>query len=121
EAKVKDIEIHGGCNNWYVEVKEPPRSYRVDIGYQSKRGEFYCVSRSNVVTTPRPNVADQIDENWTDFDAKAAERIYAMSAGFSAAPSPSSQDIKDLFEERLRRPMTAPPISSFGLGGAKDK
>lgn len=118
EAKVKDIEIHGGCNNWYVEVKNPPRSYRIDIGYISRRGDFFCVSRSNVVTTPRPNVADAIDENWTDLDARAAERIYAMSAGFGAASAPSSQDIKELFEERLRRPLNSPPISSAGMGGA---
>src|SRR5947208_2996456 len=33
ESIVKDIEIHGGCNNWYVEVSNPPRSFRIDVGY----------------------------------------------------------------------------------------
>src|SRR5882757_4486452 len=33
ELIVKDVEIHGGANNWYVEVSNPPRSYRIDIGY----------------------------------------------------------------------------------------
>jgi len=28
----RDIEIHGGCNNWYIDVASPPRSFRVDIG-----------------------------------------------------------------------------------------
>jgi len=115
EAVVRDVEIHGGCQNWYLEVKDPPKSYRVDIGYTSRRGNFYVVSRSNVVTTPRPNVSDAIDENWSDIDASSAERIYAMSAGFDPNHSPSSLELKELFEERLRRPMSEAPLSSVTL------
>src|SRR5262245_42594937 len=115
EAVVRDVEIHGGCQNWYLEVKDPPKSYRVDIGYTSRRGNFYVVSRSNVVTTPRPNVSDVIDENWSDIDAASAERIFAMSAGFDPNQSPSSLELKELFEERLRRPMAEAPLSSVTL------
>src|SRR5260370_30543654 len=52
EAIVKDIDIHGGFHNWYVEVQQPSKSYRVDIGYLSKRGQFFVIARSNTVTTP---------------------------------------------------------------------
>src|SRR5437762_887162 len=93
EAIVKDIEIHGGCNNWYIDVHNPPRSFRVDIGYLSRHGQFYVLSRSNVVSTPRAGVSDLIDENWADIDAKKADRIYAMSGGFD--PSMSSLELKD--------------------------
>ena len=37
ESIVRDIEIHGGCNNWYIDVANPPRSYRIDIGYLAKQ------------------------------------------------------------------------------------
>jgi len=114
ESIVKDIDIHGGCNNWYVDVANPPRSFRVDIGYLSTRGRFYALARSNVVSTPRAGVSDIIDENWADFDAKQADRIYAMSGGFD--PTASSLELKQLFEERLRRPLGSPAISSFGSG-----
>ena len=40
ESIVRDIDIHGGCNNWYIDVANPPRSYRVDIGYLSRSGQF---------------------------------------------------------------------------------
>ena len=40
ESPIRDIEIHGGCNNWYIEVSDPPRSFRVDIGYISRTGQF---------------------------------------------------------------------------------
>jgi hypothetical protein len=114
ESIVRDIEIHGGCNNWYVDVSNPPRSFRVDIGYLSGRGRFYVLARSNVVSTPRAGVSDVIDENWADIDSHAADRIYAMSAGFD--PGVSSLELKQLFEERLRRPLGSPSISSFGSG-----
>jgi hypothetical protein len=114
ETVVRDIDIHGGCNNWYIDVANPPRSYRVDIGYLSPRGRFYVLARSNVVTTPRAGVSDVIDENWADIDAKKADRIYAMSGGFD--PTASSLELKQLFEERLRRPLGSPTVTSFGSG-----
>jgi uncharacterized protein len=114
EMVVRDIEIHGGCNNWYIDVSNPPRSFRVDIGYLSRKGHFYVLARSNVVSTPRAGISDVIDENWADIDAKKADRIFAMSGGFD--PSMSSLELKQLFEERLRRPLGSPSISSFGSG-----
>ncbi len=114
ETIVRDIDIHGGCNNWYIDVANPPRAYRIDIGYLSRSGQFYVLARSNVVTTPRAGISDIIDENWADFDAKKADRIYAMSGGFD--PSMSSLELKQLFEERLRRPLGSPSITSFGSG-----
>jgi hypothetical protein len=115
ESIIRDIDIHGGCNNWYIDVQNPPRSYRVDIGYLSRAGRFYVLARSNVVSTPRAGVSDVIDENWSDIDAKKADRIYAMSGGFD--PSASSLELKQLFEERLRRPLGSPAVTSFGSGG----
>jgi hypothetical protein len=115
ERIVRDIDVHGGSNNWYVDVNDPPRSYRIDVGYLSKSGRFYVLARSNVVTTPRAGVSDVIDENWADLDAKKADRIYAMSGGFD--PGASSLELKQLFEEKLRRPLGSPAVSSFGSGG----
>jgi len=114
ESILRDIDIHGGVSNWYIEVQNPPRSYRIDIGYLSRGGQFYCLARSNVVMTPRAGISDVIDENWADIDAGKAERIYAMSGGFD--PAASSLELKELFEERLRRPMGSPSVSSFGSG-----
>jgi hypothetical protein len=114
ESVVRDIDIHGGCNNWYIDVNNPPRSFRVDVGYLARSGRFYVLARSNIVCTPRAGVSDVIDENWADFDTQQADRIYAMSAGFD--PGASSLELKQLFEERLRRPMGSPAVTSFGSG-----
>jgi uncharacterized protein len=114
ESPVRDIEIHGGCNSWYIDVTNPPRSYRIDIGYLAKSGLFYVLARSNVVTTPRPGLSDRIDQNWADLDLEKADKIFAMSGGFD--PTVSSLELKQLFEERLRRPIGAPSVTAFGSG-----
>jgi hypothetical protein len=113
ESIIRDIDIHGGVSNWYIEVSNP-RSYRVDIGYLAKSGMFYVLARSNVVLTPRAGVSDVIDENWADIDTMKADRIFAMSAGYD--PTASSLELKELFEERLRRPIGSPSVTSFGSG-----
>lgn len=115
ERAVRDIEIHGGVSNWYIDVTQPPRSYRVDIGYLTRSSRFYVLARSNPATTPQPGVSDAVDTNWADLDPRKADRLYAMSSGFD--PAASSLEVKQFFEERLRRPLGAPTITSLGSGG----
>ena len=106
ERHVRDISIHGGVNNWYIDVLEPPRSYRIDIGYLSRRGRFYVLARSNVVTTPKAGVTDALDENWANVQ-KQFERIQNPSSngnGNGTTHHNTQIDLRDLFEERLRRP-----------------
>jgi hypothetical protein len=113
ERVAREIEIHGGVSNWYIDVHDPPKSYRVDIGYQADNGRFVALSRSNSITTPSPGSSDALDQNWNDI-AKDYERIYSLSGGYSEQPS--SDDLKELFEERLRRPMGTPMVTKFGVG-----
>jgi hypothetical protein len=113
ETPVRDIFIHGGSNHWYIDVPQPPRTYRADIGYISRRGEFFVLARSNVVTPPKAGTTEAIDAGLADLDVKKAERILAMSTGFE---SPGNPDLKELFEERLRRPLGAPKETAFGTG-----
>ena len=110
---IRDIEIHGGVNNWYVDVLEPPRSFQMDIGYLCPDGRFLSLARSNVVSTPPPGAVDALDHNWTEV-AQDFERIYAMSGGYS--PEGDNRELKNLFEERLHRPMGATLATRFGLG-----
>jgi len=113
ERQVRDIPIHGGVNNWYVDVLEPPRSYRIDIGYMSRRGKFYVLARSNVATTPKAGVTDTLDENWSNVQ-KHFERIHNPSAnGNGSSHHAAPIDLRDLFEERLRRPMSSATLQNL--------
>jgi uncharacterized protein len=115
ERVLRDIPIHGGVNNWYVDVYNPPCSFQLAIGYlASDEGRFFSLCRSNVVTTPPAGAS--VDHNWVDVE-RNCEKIYSMSGGY--ANNGDNGPLRELFEERLRRPMGSPMVARFG-GGAQN-
>jgi hypothetical protein len=112
---IRDVEVHGGVNNWYLDVYNPPKSYQLDIGYLSPCGRFFCLARSNVVNTPPATAGNAFDKNWADV-AKDFDRIFALSGGYSE--SEANGDLKEVFEERLQRPIGDPSALQFGPGAA---
>jgi len=113
EQPVRDIPIHGGVCNWYIDVMNPPRSYRVDIGYLSRRNKFYVLARSNIVTTPRAGCSDVLDQNWASVQDQA-DRIFHQSGGRDAGSA--AGDMRDIFEERLNRPLNGLVLTTLGTG-----
>ncbi|HTU23858.1 MAG TPA: DUF4912 domain-containing protein [Pirellulales bacterium] len=113
ERIVEDIIIHGGVSNWYLHVAGPVKNYRVEIGYLAVSGRFFSIARSNVVTPPAPGTSDAIDEHWSGV-AENFDKIYAMSGGYAAEGA--NQELQQLFEERLRRPMGSPLMTRYGEG-----
>ena len=116
ERVVREIDVHGGVTNWYIDVASPPQRFRVEIGYRAINGKFFSIARSNMVDTPAPDSSDTIDENWTDV-AENYERVYAMSGGY--AEDNNSGELHELFEENLRRPMSPSSSSQFGSGAER--
>lgn len=112
----REILIHGGVNHWYVDVQSPPRQFRMEIGYATAGSQFYCLARSNSVTTPPAGTSDAVDENWVDIDENA-DRIFAMSGGYT--PQGTSLELQELLEERLRRPMGNPMQTRYGGGASR--
>jgi len=112
----REIAIHGGVSHWYVDVQTPPQQFRMEIGYLTANGQFYCLARSNTVTTPPAGTSDSVDENWADIDQNA-DRIFAMSGGYSDRGT--SLELQELLEERLQRPMGTPMQTRFGGGAAR--
>jgi len=109
ERQVRDIEIHGGVNNWYIDVVNPPRSYRVDVGYLTRRGKFFILARSNVVCTPQVGASEVLDQNWASVQDEA-HRIFSRSGGSG------SRDLSEVFEERLGRPLNGLSFQSLMTG-----
>ncbi|WP_197525335.1 DUF4912 domain-containing protein [Pseudobythopirellula maris] len=107
----REIRIHGGVSNWYIDVADPPCQFRAEVGYAVEGGDFYCLARSNTVTTPAPGSADMVDTNWSDV-AEKADQIYAMSGGYSHGGV--SIELQELLEERLRRRLGRPSQTRYG-------
>ena len=100
ETVQRDIPIHGGVDTWYIDVQEPPKRFRVAIGYLTPGDEFHAICRSNTVETPSPGECERLDEHWHDI-ADDYERIYSLSGGYDD----DGGDLKEMFEERLHRAM----------------
>lgn len=114
-SQVRDIEIHGGVNNWYVDVQDPPKSYQMEIGYLVMEDRFVSLARSNIVqTTEATRLAKGTDGNWLGIE-EDYDRIFALSGGYE---DNADSNLKDVFEERLRRPMGHPHATKFGLGAS---
>jgi hypothetical protein len=100
EAPLRDIAVHGGCNHWYIDVPQPPRSYRADIGYLSRRGTFFVLARSNVIMPPVAGASEVLDEGGSASD-RAAEYL---DAGMTN---------RELFDDHFHRPLKE---NAFGTG-----
>ncbi len=112
----RDIDIHGGVNNWYVDVDNPPKSFQLELGYVAEDGKFVCLTRSNVVSTPPVGTLKPMDGNWAGV-AEDFDRVYALSGGYSEQGNHS--DLRDFFEERLRRPMGPSMTTRFGVAAVR--
>lgn len=113
ETVARDIEIHGGVRNWYIEVDNPPSRFRMLMGYITAGERFFELARSNTVVTPAPGGKSATDDHWADI-AKDAEHIYAMSGGYG--DDTQTGDLTEVFEEQLKRTMDADVLSQFGSG-----
>ncbi len=101
---LRDIEIHGSVNNWYIDVDSPPRSFQLEIGYLAPGTKFVCLARSNTVTTPAVGAVKPA--NGAFFHAEEDyDRIYALSGGY--LEEGDNSDLKSLLGDRLRRPISS--------------
>ncbi|MGI6554215.1 MAG: DUF4912 domain-containing protein [Bacillota bacterium] len=79
-----DIQIQDNAESWYIHVGKPNHSFFVDLGRVLPDGRFYCIARSNIVTTPTNRVSDIIDPNWLPneavWNALRAQELDALSS-----------------------------------------
>ncbi len=109
----RDIEIHGGSRNWYIEWSGEAASFRVLIGYLSLNGRFHVMAKSNIVRTPAAGSADAVDEHWSDLGAES-ERIFAISGGYDTELE--TGELQEMLEDRLHRSLGAPALAKLGAG-----
>jgi len=64
-----DIQIQDYAESWYIHVGKPNHTFFVDLGRVLPDGRFYCIARSNFVTTPSNRISDVIDPNWLPIEA----------------------------------------------------
>jgi hypothetical protein len=90
---VREIEVHGGVKNWFIDVREPMRC-RVELGYLSTSGRFHSLVRSNAVSVPPATQADTLD----GLRANARE---AVSCHYEPGQRPEAIRLRIVREEVL--------------------
>jgi hypothetical protein len=113
EQTERDITVHGCVRNWYIDVNDPPRAFRVGVGYKTPQGRFHLLAKSNKVTTPLPSAGDVMDHHWTDI-AENYQKYFALSGGYDEGGADG--ELREVFEQQLRRPMSVPSFAQFGAG-----
>ena len=112
---VRDIQIHGGVNNWYIDVDNPPKGFQIDIGYLTADGSFLGLARSNVVITPQSGPPARRTAT-----GPASQRISTASTRSAAVTTSCNHaDLKELFEERLAPPDGLADGHPFRFGRAE--
>ena len=112
ETIERDIVIHGGVRNWYLDLNGTPGRFRVMIGYLSGN-RFHMLAKSNIVRTPTPGTTDATEDHWSDI-ARDAERIFALSGGYDSEQE--TTELQEVFEDRLKRSMGGPQLAQYGSG-----
>lgn len=107
EEIVRDIPIHGGVRNWYIDVEDPPGEFRVALGYLTDCGKFHLVAKSNIVETPFPGKVDAMKGHWDDI-ADNHQKFFALSGGYTE--DRSNDELRNVFEQQLQRPMSTPSM-----------
>ena len=107
---IRDISVHGGVNNWYLDVKDPPSTFIVELGYLTKEKKFHPTLSSNIVETPQQQVIDELDKldgNWKGV-ADDLGRVFKLSSSEG-----HSRELKEVMEEQLGRPMSPQLLSRY--------
>ena len=111
ERVVREIEIHGGVKNWFIDLRQP-MSCRVEIGYKARCGSFHRLCQSNHVSAAPPDRKDSLNIHWKDIDPDCS-RIFSLSGGYS--DNNGAEEVRSLFQERLGQPLLPPKPSQQAL------
>jgi hypothetical protein len=105
-----DINLNHYTNNWYINVAQPNRSFCVDLGYIAEDGNFVTIVRSNIVTTPRDQISDVIDEEWMIIE-EDFRKMYRLATGSGLGNS--SLELVESLIKRLEKEIGSGAVSSL--------
>lgn len=85
---VRDVEIHGECDHWFVPVEHPPGTFKLEIGYAAPSGRFFALAKSRRVTTPRPGSKAAERVSWNRSTATGGNGVYRAAPARTAVTDP---------------------------------
>jgi hypothetical protein len=104
-----DVTLKGLANNWYINVSSPDRSWVVDIGILTRKGNFYLLARSNTVATPHFGMSDALDAEWM-MPEEEYWRLFGLSGGFGVGKG--SLEVREMVRRRIEEQISSAAVSS---------
>jgi len=74
-----DVKIEGNASNWYIKLPQANRKYVADYGF-FKETHYVSLLRSNVAISPRDDISDQTDAEWSLTDDQFRKILKASGA-----------------------------------------
>lgn len=83
--RYQDYYLSEQCNQWFLSHLTPNRTYCVDVGVETKEGNFFSVLRSNPIDTPRASEQEaglftNAVANWKQGKTKNPEWLEGFSS-----------------------------------------
>ncbi len=60
---IRDVDISGDVNSWFVHVDDSSEAYRLHIGYLTPKGRFFALARSGTIVPPHPSNTGTFDQS----------------------------------------------------------
>ncbi len=97
-----DIEVGLHAANWYINLCCDHVTYCSEMGLRTPEGEFFPLTRSNVVTTPRANLSGRGDLIWMEVKANHKNNAFVHVAGSSKRSGLSHRSKENLIKPRRK-------------------
>ena len=104
-----DIDLRGLATTWYINVNQPDRSWVVEIGIVSRKGDFHALARSNTIKTPRFGMSDKMDTEWS-MPEEDYWKMFSLSGGFGVGKG--SLEVREMIKRRLEEQISSGGVSS---------
>ena len=113
-----DVEIAPYSRDWYVHLPETAATWCAELGTFTDGNDYICIARSNVVTTPRDRLSEEVDPDWMTVDARFKE-LYGMSGGLTLREMRGSEEILRHLEKQVESGLSgANPTSGALFSGS---
>ena len=107
-----EYDLNNWISSWYVHTDQAGKKWMAEVGIIADNGEFFCLARSNMVTTPSHVISDVLDAEWM-----CSKDIYNEMLSSSQDVGKSSLDLTGSLERYLRKWLSSGGISSGMFSG----
>ena len=83
--QILEIQVNDYSNNWYINTGQPNHTYLVELGLLLADGTYIFIARSNMVTMPRDDLSDIVDEEWL-LPAAYEKKVYGKYIEIHGSP-----------------------------------